>query len=394
MRLINPLLIVSFICLSCAKVAEIDNSNINRNYSDYYVEQAINAYRSFFPETKSQDRDVEKITYIIENQDTLAVNIDFTNEDGFVFLKKSGIPLMIVSEGNLLEAREKVPAFDFTYKILLNRLSPGLPNPIDSSFTEIVYTPLSDTVVANVPPLIDVNMHQFYPFNMFTPNAYAGCTPVAMAQAFSVFDHPDSISVTFNGSGINSTELSWTNMKSHLFSHSNSCVYCNQNGYLLREIGHRCSANYNQEGTTAWPSLECFNSFGYTATNGNTYDGGRIVSSLASGYPVVISGQNENTAHSWNIDGYYSRLSVFSVDTMRGTIVLEHNWTEHQSRIYMHFNYGWGGYSNGYVMAYEGITEYYDDGTHYSYTPKTIFDNNYNIVTMLVTHIKPIENET
>ena len=45
-------------------------------------------------------------------------------------------------------------------------------------------------------------------------------------------------------------------------------------------------------------------------------------------------------------------------------------------------------------MAYEGITEYYDDGTHYSYTPKTIFDNNYNIVTMLVTHIKPIENET
>ena len=79
MRLINPLLIVSFICLSCAKVAEIDNSNINRNNSDYYVEQAINAYRSFFPETKSQDRDVEKITYIIENQDTLAVNILVTH---------------------------------------------------------------------------------------------------------------------------------------------------------------------------------------------------------------------------------------------------------------------------------------------------------------------------
>gem|GEM_PF-5510584 len=134
--------------------------------------------------------------------------------------------------------------------------------------------------------------------------------------------------------------------------------------------------------------MSCINSFGYTATNGYTYDYDRIISSLDSGCPIVISGAG-NGAHSWNIDGYYEVFSDYSVDTMQNLIIVEHNWNEHLEQTYMHFNYGWGGSSNGYVLAREKVRKTFPEEDPVEYLRVSIFSNNYNNITRLVSHIKP-----
>jgi hypothetical protein len=381
--------------LSCTVKEGYMNSHSNNRYTESsIVERAKQVYKSFFPETKSNRIDVSRIEYVIENMDTLGVNVDFCDDNGFVLLRTDGVPLLVMSKGSLRESLDDVPAFELTYKCVLDRYHP-LPDPIDTSFTEIVYNVISDSVTHSISPLIEVNMHQGYPFNIFAPNGVAGCTPVSIAQAFSVFESPDSIAVTFDGSVVDSTELSWANMKTHLNYHSNSCVYCTQNGYLLREIGNRCNASYNSGSTGAWPTISCINSFGYTAINGYSYDDERIMSSLDLGFPVIISGFNhgETVGHSWNIDGYYVQESLYSVDTMRGLTIILHNWNEYHERVYMHFNYGWGGYSNGYVLARDTKIDYMPDGEHYKSYPISIFSNDYPVVKRLVTHIKPNDYE-
>lgn len=384
--------------LSCSKTNwnTVTNSKNRSNDDSFFIECAIKAYDSFFPKSKVGAYDADYVTYIIENQDTVAVNVDMTDDGGFTLLGKSGIPLMVMSKGNLHTALDEIPAFRLTYQSLLEGANPQRQHPpLDTAYTEIVSTLLSDSVLVNISPLIEVDMHQGYPFNMYTPNGLAGCTPVSIAQAFSVFEKPNSIAVSFVGSLIDSTALSWPNMKEHLYYHSTSCDYCNMNGYLLREIGQRCSANYDSGATGAWPTISSINSFDYSAINGYSYNESNILASLSLGLPVIISGFNQaNTVgHSWNIDGCYVVKSEYSVDTIQGHVILLHNWNEIHLKVYLHFNYGWGGYSNGYILARETITDVYDDGYEYQYSPTFIFSNDYPVVRRLVTHIKPNDYE-
>ncbi len=388
-------------CCSCSQLSKESEASVlvyTSSSSDQKIEELATAIRgAFFPETKATSYDVQEISYLLSGTDTLAISVDFSNDNGFVVISQTDLtPLCVMTGGSLNYALENIPAFRLSFDTLLEELSiptPGPIDPIDTTFTSIVPLLINQFISASVSPLIEVNMHQGYPFNMFTPNGLAGCTPIAIAQAFSVYDYPDSIDVTFSESAISNLYLSWNDMKQHLSYHNNSaCDYCIQNGYLLREIGNRCQASYNQGVTGAWPTPECIGSFGFSSITLMGYDLNRLLSSLDAGYPTIICGFDSSQifGHSWNIDGYYIQESTYDVVTLRGNEVIESNWIENIKDWYLHFNYGWGGAANGYFLSRRERTKHFPGEEEGSYSvPISLFDTYYNTINRIVTHIKP-----
>lgn len=389
-------------CAACAKDISVTDSNMQAEEEIDIVERGANDMFSFFGRKacvgcKSTCETIEVI------EDSLYSVVQFPC--GYsVYANDSSTDLIAISEcgqyGMDVTHEEYVRALNSIANSLINEdpdYEPLQTTGIIRRYQEV--TTVSDSLL----PMIDVHWHQHEPFSRYAtnPSPYpklAGCSMVAIAQIMAYFQQPSILDLSFEDAPYSQINLDWANMKSHTSDHGEQCEYCEQNACLLRQIGEICEANYNSSGTGAWPYVEYLNTLGYTGTEYSGYSHNVIMSSLRAGYPCIISGFEDSpegsSGHSWDVDGY------------RNTVKTTTNYRQEEGSFpvielktvltttYLHFNYGWGGSSDGYLLSYkkETASGLVIDGGFREDIIIPQYSNSYPDVRLLVARIRPVSN--
>lgn len=233
-----------------------------------------------------------------------------------------------------------------------------------------------------IAPRLTVAWSQEYPEGYFCPNRLSGCVQTALAQILSYYEAPKELPLTYPNHPIDKIQLNWSEMKIHKRSSifdwviypwaiNNHMASCNASddahmaiAYLCRELGHRNHANYYYyseddrstgaslaNAKTTASAIRNQNKYEYNLTAVCHYSKARfLLDHIAKGI-VMISGYATPTTdgHAWVADG---GLRVGTVRThvdygmgLDGSDVV--TVTENLEML-VHFNWGWGGYGNGY----------------------------------------------
>lgn len=354
--------------------------------------EAEQAYQLFYPETKSESHFFDTSEYIWCDGDTIGISFFSKNQDGFIILDSESKMPIIASDNSYMKFASS-PLFQ---EIVENHgivSKFNLDVPVESTIIE--RTSVVDTTM---PPLITTCWHQQYPFNIYAPavaNKKAGCTPVAIAQIMAYFRYPSLISLTFPDAPRDFLECSWDLQANHASFHDHDCIYCNNNGLLLREIGQLCHAVYSSGGTAAWPHVRYLECLGYTGSESSSFDYTEIMDSLSTGYPSILCGYDDNNnGHTWVVDGYNTQTI-----TEITYFVSKKSRREFCRTIYvgtcLHFNYGWGEGTDYYAlthqMAYHSGADVIDGGVVISQTVSS-FNYLHNDVRLQVAGVHPIYN--
>ena len=224
---------------------------------------------------------------------------------------------------------------------------------------------------ANISPMLTTHWHQSSPYNDRVPKmkngerALTGCVATAGAQVFYFWrrDMPitlPSTTPTYDYGDAPATEeyqlkrgtpLKWELMCDSYGSQP--AEYKDAVAVLNAAIGMQTYLTYGAStGGYIWQLP--FGEYNLTATQADKVNGftddtwsALIYSDLKKGYPVIYSGYDENwEGHAIVIDGYRANGDLF------------------------HFNYGWGGQSDGYYTVMESG----DNNIYYSVQP-TVMHN-------------------
>lgn len=202
-----------------------------------------------------------------------------------------------------------------------------------------------------IPVMVHTRWNQGSPFNMFCPSysgtkTVTGCVATAMAQLVRFWKYPlkgtGSNSYTYNNVensfDFGNTTFDWGNMV-HIYNGSTTARQDTAVATLMRACGVSVNMMYNTSaagGSGAYSSdvtPALVKHFGYApsseyhsrATYG-LYDWENLVySSLKNGCPVYYNGRGSAGGHAFVCDGY-------------------------EGNGYFHFNWGWGGSSDGYFL--------------------------------------------
>lgn len=202
-----------------------------------------------------------------------------------------------------------------------------------------------------VAPLLTTKWNQDEPFNLQTPtfqtntgstaHCPTGCAATALAQVMKFFNWPEtgvgSNSYTHPEFGTISADFSshsydWTNMRDTYNSGEYSSTEADAVATLMKDCGVALNMYYGQTESAA--QLHSFytaltENFRYTAkivghTDMSTAEFARcITDELDSTRPVLFTGIGDGGGHAFVADGY-------------------------DSNGFLHINWGWGGYSDGY----------------------------------------------
>lgn len=201
---------------------------------------------------------------------------------------------------------------------------------------------------APVAPLVKARWNQGAPYNILCPEVngrktYTGCVATAMAQVMKHHNWPPtgngSNSYTWNGKTLSmdfsQTTFDWDNM-AYIYNDASTAVQDTAVALLMQACGYAVNMNYGLSGSGAMSSvvpgaMRRYFRYGKSTTQINRdyvplldweeY----IYNSLAANAPCYYSGQNLSVGHAFVCDGY-------SADG------------------YFHFNWGWGGMSDGYYL--------------------------------------------
>lgn len=205
----------------------------------------------------------------------------------------------------------------------------------------------------SIAPLVTTTWNQNYPYNLMTPkedgrNCVTGCVATAMAQVMKYWNYPTTgtgaatCTVVYKDKTtkqesmlLDEQNFDWNNM---LDSYDENATEEQKLAvaYLMKACGYSTQMKYSldQSGTDQFNvATALITNFGY---NKNLQYRQRVYysasdwsdmvySELAAGRPVVYGGQSINAGHCFVCDGY-------------------------DSNGYYHFNWGWGGMSDGYFI--------------------------------------------
>lgn len=221
-------------------------------------------------------------------------------------------------------------------------------------------TPAIRTFATSVSPLLgNIAWNQGDPYNLLCPTltnssgeaerTVTGCVATATAQVMRYYKYPA------NGTGSNSYEwknggqtlsvdfsqstYDWENMP-ETYNSNSSDVEKNAVAKLMYDCGISCNMNYNlsSKGGSGASALDqasgLYNHFGYDIgmehVSRNYYKLSEwenlIVNEIDNKRPILYRGTGSGGGHAFIIDGY-------------------------NSNGYFHFNWGWGGSSNGYFLT-------------------------------------------
>lgn len=382
------------------------------------------------PTTRGGETEEEPIMYIFNNE----------NDEGFtVVAANRGVePIIAVTErGNYTYGEPTgVEPFDKYMDDVVETYSTIVHPPIVLPDDPIVPNPgfIQDTIqYSHIErgPFLVTKWGQSGIYGAEAVNGLAGCGPTAIAQIMAYYQYPKGeIELTY-GISSQTITLNWTNILRHYSGIGTNgtlgwtCLCgCNSGqviSKLLREIGHRAGATYNNdilEGdiSTSTNQTQIKNglvNFGYTAsvhshptfdmTSWNTHVKSSIISDISNSRPLIICGYDnstntDTTGHAWVIDGYIkhdSEIDYYTYDpsSNTGTGYVYHHTSERHYEL-LHYNWGWNGQCDGwfsYACYKASEAEDYDDTSlNNNITYNFLIDNEliYNIKKPLI--INPI----
>lgn len=209
---------------------------------------------------------------------------------------------------------------------------------------------LSDSPSVVVEPLVTTKWNQDAPFNNFAPEytddnnntqrCATGCAATAMAQIMKFHNWPEQgvghYSYEHQSFGTISSNFSehvydWTNMIDRYNNGEYSNVQADAVALLMKDCGVSLNMNYGPvSGASIYSYTPAFkNYFRYSSRTINrsgceTAEFTRIITDeLQEGRPIIYCGTGEDGGHAFVVDGY-------------------------DTNYFLHVNWGWGGYSDGY----------------------------------------------
>lgn len=209
---------------------------------------------------------------------------------------------------------------------------------------------LSDSPSVVVEPLVTTKWNQDAPFNNFAPEytddnnntqrCATGCAATAMAQIMKFHNWPEQgvghYSYEHQSFGTISSDFSehvydWTNMIDRYNNGEYSNVQADAVALLMKDCGVSLNMNYGPvSGASIYSYTPAFkNYFRYSSRTVNrsgceTAEFTRIITDeLQEGRPIIYCGTGEDSGHAFVVDGY-------------------------DTNYFLHVNWGWGGYSDGY----------------------------------------------
>lgn len=209
---------------------------------------------------------------------------------------------------------------------------------------------LSDSPSVVVEPLVTTKWNQDAPFNNFAPEytddnnntqrCATGCAATAMAQIMKFHNWPEQgvghYSYEHQSFGTISSNFSehvydWTNMIDRYNNGEYSSEQADAVALLMKDCGVSLNMNYGPESGASihsyYPAFK--NYFRYSSRTVNrsgceTAEFTKIITDeLQEGRPIIYCGTGENGGHAFVVDGY-------------------------DTNYFLHVNWGWGGYSDGY----------------------------------------------
>lgn len=209
---------------------------------------------------------------------------------------------------------------------------------------------LSDSPSVVVEPLVTTKWNQDAPFNNFAPEytddnnntqrCATGCAATAMAQIMKFHNWPEQgvghYSYEHQSFGTISSNFSehvydWTNMIDRYNNGEYSNVQADAVALLMKDCGVSLNMNYGPvSGASIYSYTPAFkNYFRYSSRTINrsgceTAEFTKIITDeLQEGRPIIYCGTGEDGGHAFVVDGY-------------------------DTNYFLHVNWGWGGYSDGY----------------------------------------------
>lgn len=209
---------------------------------------------------------------------------------------------------------------------------------------------LSDSPSVVVEPLVTTKWNQDAPFNNFAPEytddnnntqrCATGCAATAMAQIMKFHNWPEQgvghYSYEHQSFGTISSDFSkhvydWTNMIDRYNNGEYSNVQADAVALLMKDCGVSLNMNYGPvSGASIYSYTPAFkNYFRYSSRTVNrsgceTAEFTKIITDeLQEGRPIIYCGTGEDGGHAFVVDGY-------------------------DTNYFLHVNWGWGGYSDGY----------------------------------------------
>ena len=325
-------------------------------YSVISEEEALEiASRVVCPDqTRSSELGMPKIQYLSTHQctrsggiggvDTISYIINYAGDTGFaiIFKKKIMRPVLAYAETGSFSLENECARENF-----LNIVPEYLKNcdAIEASGWTPIYPPQQPTC-SRCYPVLQFNLDQTSPWNKYTQNlggGYAGCGPVVLGYALThCKDDVAYHGVTYDMAGLRESLhiYQYGNYAENIIPKYTQTWSEDVMAKLLWQIGQDVHAKYKSEGTScSVDSMYIFCKVNNLEVGPNytPFDSIGIVKDILDDRLIMMYGINTNkqSAHEWVIDG-----CDYCTDHAGGY------WD-----LYLHCNWGWGGYGNGYFSG-------------------------------------------
>lgn len=188
-----------------------------------------------------------------------------------------------------------------------------------------------------IAPMLTTRWNQMAPYNMMVPRQYpTGCVATAMAQVMKYHEWPDEAHGSQGGVDFEGTFYDWENMIDDYESTGYSITEADAVATLMRQCGASVNMMYSPYASGAYSNavpIALYTYFGYSEAMTLEFRdyhkmsewNDMVYAELAADRPVYYSGSSSAGGHAFVCDGYLSNN-------------------------FFHFNWGWGGYQDGYFL--------------------------------------------
>ena len=257
----------------------------------------------------------------------------------------AAIPVLGYADSGSFDSEEMPPQLEWWLSEYAAQISSSSANDISSK-------KITRSGKAAVSPLVKTTWNQGTPYNNLCPSVGnskcpTGCVATAMAQVMKYHNYPPvgmgrvTATIPTGGSGAGYINLAqkpfvWDNMLDAYSGYDYTNQQAEAVATLMQAVGYACKMNYGVNGSGALsmnaamslsknfkynPYIQYLQRSYFNATEWDEI----IYNELAAGRPVLYGGQSTSVGHEFVCDGY-------------------------DGNGYYHFNWGWGGMSDGYFL--------------------------------------------